>query len=120
MSRKWLDDPVVEDEFRWLLHMADGSTLVDADVSVIEDDYRRMWQGFVCPYCYQILESAFERTCKDWCIGGPAVTVDDWHAYMTQRFGGEKWIGPSRELMDRLNTPADDLGIWTPPRASRN
>jgi hypothetical protein len=115
MSRnKWLDDPIVEPDHTWLLHMSDGSTLRDSDVTVTEADYRRMWAGYVCPWCYQILETAFERTCKDWCIGGPDVTEADWRAYMTQRFGGEKWIGPSRETMDRMNSP-----IWTPP-ASRN
>lgn len=115
MSRgKWLDDPVVEDDPRWLLHMSDGSTFLDSDVSVTEEDYRRMWQGFVCPFCYQILETAFERTCKDWCIGGPELSPDEWHGYMTQRFGGEKWLGPSRETLERLESP-----IWTPP-ASRN
>lgn len=99
--------------------MSDGRTLMDSDVTLTEADYRRMATGYICPYCYQILTTAFERTCKDWCIGGPAVTEIEWHAYMTERFGGEKWIGPSRETMARLNTPTGELakqaGVWLPP-----
>lgn len=116
---KWLDNPVVEDDPAWLLHMVDGSTLVDADVSVTVADYRRMWDGYVCPWCYQTLEHAFDRTCKDWCIGGPDVTKEDWRRYMEQRFAGEKWVGVSRETWERMNTPVEKpkpagSRIWVP------
>lgn len=115
----WLDDPVIEDDFAWLLHMGDGSTYVDSDVSVTESDYRRMWDGYVCPWCYQLLESAFARTCKDWCLGGPDVTPEGWRAYMAERFGGEKWIGPSRALWESLNRPVETprparSRLWVP------
>ena len=117
---KWLDDPVVEDDPRWLLEMADGSVYVDADVSVTEADYRRMYNGYVCPWCYQVLDHAFERTCAAWCHGGPDVTVEAWREYLDTRFGGEKWIGPSRETLAAEQNEMDDFkrktGIWVPGR----
>lgn len=117
----WLDDPVVEDDPSWILHMNDGTTIVDADVSVSEDDYRRMWQGYICPGCYAVCDAPFDRPCDGrggrgyYCLvfGDEHVTPEMWHRYMDARFGGHKWIGPSRETVARLNEPSDSR-IWLP------
>lgn len=93
-----------------LLKTPDGRVMVDPEVFVTDDMYREMWHGYRCPWCYEKLEKAFDRTCKDWCWGGRDVSEKRWHAYMDEQYGGVEWLGPTKEMVE---SP-----IWTPGSAA--
>ena len=80
-----------------------GELRGEADVTITEEDYRRIWSGYMCPFCYEPLETAFVRTCRSWCGGGNKLySVDEWHSFMEGTLDGYKWIGPSRETIEKL------------------
>ena len=121
MSRGWIPPAAVENHDERVVIYADGSARRDVDVTWDEAAYRRQRTGYQCPWCFQLLETAFERTCASWCHGGPSVTEEEWQAYMDAEFEGTKWLGLTREQYDRAETPTSELakeaGIWTPPGA---
>lgn len=103
-----------------LVVYADGSVKRDVDMTYTEDDYRMMYQGYACCRCGKVQHSAFPDTCGfAGCDGYPDgfPMRERQREVMDVEFDGEKWIGPSRETWERLNTPTSE--IWTPP-ASRN
>jgi hypothetical protein len=99
----------VEDDPTWLLIEPDGTVRRDANVFITENQYRQMRQGYLCPWCFHELRSAFDRTCKGWCYGPYDASQEDWKAYMDERFGGVEWFGPSKKTLERMETD-----IWTP------
>lgn len=92
-----------------LLKVPDGRVFRDVEVFVSDERYRRQWNGYECPWCFEPLEKAFDRTCRkvDYvlkrggCWGGTdQKTPDEWHAYMDRTYGGVKWRGPTAEMLD--------------------
>lgn len=105
----------VEDDPTWLYIESDGTVRRDANVLLTEDQYQRMAQGYLCPWCYQALTTAFDRTCRDWCNGPRDANRIDWQAFMDERFGGIDHLGPSRSTLNELENSADRM--WIPPSA---
>jgi hypothetical protein len=116
MPVDWREKIVEEHPNRIIVLPGENEPRGEADVTVSEEEYRRIYTGFECPWCYQVLATAYERTCKEWCCGGDRVyTIDEWHAFMDGHLDGYKWIGPSREMVERLEArPASSSEIWTP------
>ncbi len=113
MAGEWLEKIVEEHPNRIIVLPGENEPRGEADVTVKEDDYQRMYNGYECPWCYQLLTTAFDRTCREWCCGGNKVyTQAEWHAFMDGSLDGYKWIGPSKETMERMESP-----VWTPSGA---
>lgn len=96
---------------------ADGTVRRDIDATYDEDDYRMMYQGYACCRCGKVQASAFPESCGfPGCDGYPNgfPMRERQRQVMDEEFEGEKWIGPSREMVERANQP-----IWLPPQ-SRN
>lgn len=111
---EWVE-PVVEEHMKRIIVLpGEDEPRTEADVTVTEEQYRRIWSGYQCPWCYQLLDHAFDRTCKEWCCGGNRdYTEDEWHSFMDGHLDGYKWIGPSKETLERLGE-AESTEIWTP------
>lgn len=75
----------------------------DADVTFTEEQYERLAHGYVCCRCYEPHDQAFPVRCK---LCGFPMRSEQAHA-MEQEFEGYKWIGPSREMAERLKTPLE-------------
>ena len=102
-------DAYVEDDDEFILIDPDGVVRHDPKVFLSEEQYRRMKQGYLCPWCYQPLSSAFDRTCKDWCWGPRDADQHEWHRYMDERFTGVEDLSPPKHLLDGAESE-----IWTP------
>ena len=102
---------------------ADGDVRRDIDATYTEDDYRRLAQGYACIRCGKVQTTAFPESCGfPGCDGYPdGFPMRERQAQvMEAEFDGYRWIGPSRETMERLETPVSELPqLWT-PSASRN
>lgn len=97
-------------------------TYREPDVSVDEATFRQMWDGYMCPYCFQPWEERFPARCTmPGCWSGD-VSEAAMRKYIWEHFGGEKWLGPSRgtlaaldNYIDAQNTqPKGDSTIWVP------
>lgn len=122
MSRTWTEPVAIEDHQERLVVYADGQVRRDVDVTLTEAQYRQMRQGYRCCRCYGLVESAFPESCgfpgcDGYSDGFPM--RERQAAVMDAEFDGFKWIGPSRETLERIETPTAELdrasGIWTPP-----
>lgn len=111
---EWTPPAAVEDDRARYVVYADGSVMRDPDITWDVEAYRRQRQGYQCPWCFQLLTTAFDRTaCEDWCCGGKGRTVDEWQAYMDSEFEGERVFG-LREPAPAEPTKATKSGIWVP------
>jgi len=116
-----LKDAEVEGATDWLTIFPDGRVFLDPDVSVTKDQYQQMWQGYMCSNCYEPLDPPFPEVCP---LPGCNFHVrDEQRRMMTERFGGEKWFGPSEGLLDRLQAGSEPTGktktgIWVPGDAA--
>lgn len=109
----------VEDDPRWLYIEPDGTVRRDANVLITEAQYRQMAAGYLCPWCYQQLDHAFVRTCRDWCNGPRDAGEREWQAFMDERFGGVDWLGPSKATLARMENERDSR-VWVPPSARKH
>ena len=90
----------------------------DADVTFTEEQYARMVHGYVCCRCYEPHDHPFPEECS---LCGFPIRSEQARS-MEHEFEGHKWIGPSREMMERLNTPLEQprppgrngSRIWVP------
>lgn len=99
----------VEQDPNWLLETPEG-VYQDANVYLTEEQYRRMRAGYICPWCFQEFKHAFELNCAGWHWGPDRETCErEWQRYMDERFGGVEWLGPSKSLLESLESP-----IWVP------
>lgn len=97
----------VEDDPTSLLILSDGSVYGNARISLTESDYRRMKQGYTCPWCLEELRHAFDRTCRGWDWGpNEQVSQAEWHAFMDAEYQGEEHLGATQAQIDSQ--------IWTP------
>lgn len=118
--REPLDDPVVEDSHNRLVHTPDGRTFRDVDVSVSEADYRRIYNGWMCAWCFEPWETQWPDACSlRGCWSPKPMTEEAQRRYLGERFG-YRWIGISRETHDRLANEKDRAGwqkrsgVWLP------
>lgn len=112
-----LKDAVVDDAIDWLTVFPDGRVMRDPDVTVTEDQYQQMWQGYMCASCYEPLDPPFPKVCT---LPGCNFPVrDEQRRYMTERFGGYKWIGPTKETVDRISAEDEKLDWAARPRNPR-
>ena len=110
MAGKWVAPVVEEHSARIIVLPGENEPRGDVVVTVTAETYNRYRTGYRCPWCHQDLVSAFDRTCREWCCGGNRVyTEEEWHAFLDGDFEGYRWIGPSKETMERLESP-----VWTP------
>lgn len=121
---KPLDDPVVEESLVWLTHTPDGRTFRDLDVSVSEDDYRRIYNGWMCAWCYEPWDTQWPSECPlPGCWSPKPMTEEAQRRYLHERFG-YRWIGISRETYERWANERDreewkpKTGIWLPRSVS--
>lgn len=120
MKRGWTEPVAIEDHPDRLVIYADGEVRHDVDITLTEEQYRQMRQGYRCCRCYGIVSSAFPETCGfPGCDGYPdGFPMRQRQAeVMDAEFDGHKWIGPSRETIERVETSMDELarrGIWLP------
>lgn len=116
-----LRNAVVDGVIDWVTMFPDGRRFIDPDVSVDEDQYMQMWQGYMCAACYEPLDPPFPEVCS---LPGCGFHVrDEQRRYMTERFGGYKWVGPSKELVEGLEAPPEiprpkNSRIWLPGDAA--
>ena len=100
-----LTNAVVEDDFTWVLVAPEGAYR-EVDVSVSEDQYRQMWNGYMCAYCYEPWSSPWPEKCTvPGCWSGE-VSEQKQRAYLDERYGGEKWLGPSKATVASWETAA--------------
>ena len=117
-----IKNAVIEDEPSWIVRFADGRVFRDYDVSVSEDEFRRMYQGYMCARCYEPFTSPFPEVCT---LKGCGFHVRaEQRKELDDRFGGEKWLGPSKATLARLDNDIDKAftpkktGIWVPGRSN--
>lgn len=100
----------------------DGEVRRDANVTLSEEQYRQMAQGYRCCRCYGMVDSAFPESCglpgcdgyKD---GFPM--RERQREVMEQEYDGYEWIGISRETHEAEQEKLDKLDIWTPSKRSK-
>jgi hypothetical protein len=113
----WVPPADVEDHMQGrLVRYGDGEVRRDVDVTLTEEQYKRMAQGYVCCRCYGAVPHAFPENCGfPGCDGYPDgfPMRERQREVMEAEFDGYKWLGPSRETMRRL-----EERIWTPPKRS--
>jgi hypothetical protein len=102
----------VEIDGRRIFVGPDGQVYDGVETFVTEAQYRKMRQGYLCPWCLQPLSHAYELTCGEWHWGPRNPTQDEWQRYMDETFGGVEWLGPSRETLSTMSTD-----IWVPESA---
>lgn len=123
MSRSWSPPEAIEPHPERFVVYADGSVCRDADVTLSEEQYRRMRQGYTCCRCYGTVDTAFPEACGfPGCDGYPdgfpmrARQLE----VMDAEFDGHKWLGPSRQTVARHENSMDDFrrktGVWIPGR----
>lgn len=119
MSRgEWTPPVAIENHDERVVLYADGEVRRDVDITFTEAQYKQMRQGYRCCRCYGIVDTAFPETCGfPGCDGYPDgfPMRERQREVLDREFDGLKWIGPSRETLERIEAPS----IWTPP-ASRN
>ncbi|MBI3936409.1 MAG: hypothetical protein HY323_05485 [Betaproteobacteria bacterium] len=122
--REWTEPVWMEDHPHRYVRYASGEVRRDVDVTLTEDQYRQMWQGYRCCRCYGIVSSAFPQTCGlPGCDGYPDgfPMAERQRQVMEAEYDGYKWIGPSRETIARLQAadapkgkPKGTSTIWVP------
>jgi hypothetical protein len=117
-----IKNAVIEPDATWLVKFPDGRIYRDGDVSVTEDEFRRMYQGYMCANCYEPFTSPYPEVCT---LPGCGFRVkDEQRARLDEQFGGEKWLGPSPSTLARLDNEIDKAlsptktGIWVPERSN--
>jgi len=120
MRSQPLRDAVVEDDPEWLVVAPEG-VYREADVSVSEEEFARLWNGWMCAWCYEPWDTQWPERCPvSGCWSGPEMSEERQRRYLSERFGGEKWLGPSRGTVDAWANQADRVsaprksGIWVP------
>jgi hypothetical protein len=119
MSRGWVGAEV-EDDPNWLLIAPEGVRR-EADVSVTPAQYQQMWTGYACAWCGEPWPERWPSKCTlPGCWSGEVMTEEKQRRYLDERYGGEKWFGPSKATLERMAN-ADDraghkpkTGIWLP------
>lgn len=118
---KWTEPVAVEDHMERFVRYADGTASRDVDVTLTEDQYRQMANGYRCCRCYGLTDTAFPESCGfPGCDGYPKgfPMRERQRQVMEREFDGYKWIGPSRETKERLEasdeTPRGRSRIWIP------
>lgn len=127
MSRRKWTQVEVEPGGEWVSAMEDGSVVAEPIVSQTEQQYRHMWNGWTCAWCYGMWDSQWPIHCTTpGCysdtseLGGRKMTEDYQRAYMQTRFAGERFFGPSKQTLDREQEILDRqsfkrrTGIWVP------
>ena len=113
---------VVEDDPDWLAVFPDGRVFREAHVSVSEEEYRRMYQGYMCANCFEPLDPPFPDVCTLQGCGFHMKTEQ--RKLLDTHFGGTNWLGPSQATLNRLDNEIDKgmskptTGIWIPERSS--
>lgn len=109
---EWTPPIAIEDHPERIVLYADGSVRRDVDITLSEEQYRQMFQGYRCCRCYGMVETAFPESCgfpgcDGYRDGFPM--RERQREVMEHEFDGYKWIGPSREFAEAADSP-----IWTP------
>jgi len=118
-----LTNAVIEEDPDWLLLTPEG-VYRDVDVSVTEMQYRQMWNGYLCAWCYQPWDEQWPSKCTlPGCWSG-SITEEKQRVYLDEHYGGEKWLGPSPATLRSWETapernaskrkPKRDSSIWVP------
>lgn len=108
--KQWSPPVAVEDHVGRVVQYADGHLSRDADVTLTEEQYKEMAQGYRCCRCYGMLDTAFPETCGfPGCDGYPNgfPVRERQRKVMEEEFDGLKWIGPSRAMYERAQTPVE-------------
>lgn len=97
----------VEEDGNWLLVTPEG-VYRDVDVSVTEDQYRQMHTGYTCAWCGEPWESPWPTECTlPGCWSPKPMTEEAQRRYLDERFGGEKWFGPSTSTIASWDNAID-------------
>lgn len=105
----------------YIVRFPDGRVMRDMEVALERDTYLQLRQGYMCANCYEPLDAPFPEVCS---LPGCGFKVkDDQVRFLEERFGGERWIGPSKALIERLQTPPEtprpkNSTIWVPGDAA--
>lgn len=119
---KPLTDAEVEPSLEWVVHTPDGRSMRDVDVSVTEEQYGQMWNGYMCAWCYQPWHDAWPKECTlTGCWSPKPMSESVQRRYMDERFG-YRWFGISKETYERMADekeragwkPSGDSRIWVP------
>lgn len=120
MSEGWKQGEV-EDDHVWLLHTPDGRTFRDTDLSITEDQYKRMYQGYTCAWCGEVWPQQWPKECTlVGCWSPKPMSEQVQRRYLEERFAGEKWFGISKKTLERLQEDEERaawkkrVGIWVP------
>ena len=121
-ERGWVGAEVEDDPREFLIAPGDYMSR-EADVSVTEDQYRQMYNGYTCAWCGEVWPERWPSKCTlPGCWSGEEMSEEKQRRYLDERFGGEKWFGPTKATLERMEN-ADDragwkakTGIWLPGR----
>ena len=106
MSREWTEI-VVEDDLDTFDVYSDGSVRPSIAMYLTQEQYQRMWDGFMCVRCFEPQTTAFPETCGfRGCDGYP----DGFPMRERQR-----QVMESEMENEVRKTPASGK-IWTPPK----
>lgn len=93
----WLDDPIIEDDPRRVDVLPDGEMRHDAVVGLTQEDYNRLWNGWVCAWCYQLWPEQWPKHCTmPGCYSGThgedsnEMTPAFQRRYLEERFLGKR------------------------------
>lgn len=123
---RWSEPVHVDDHMERVVIHGDGTVTRDANVTLTEEQYKEMAQGYRCCRCYGHVTTAFPETCGfPGCDGYPDgfPMRERQREVLEKEFDGYEWVGISREtyerdmnMLDKKLHPAKpkDSRIWIP------